>query len=47
MEIDDIVEEIGGDYAKFNFNDTVDYLYVGKGIDGFKPALNVVSSTNN
>ena len=42
-----IVEEIGGDYAKFNFNDTVDYLYVGKGIDGFKPALNVVSSTNN
>ena len=42
-----IVEEIGGDYAKFNFNDTVDYLYVGKGIDGFKPALNVVSSTSN
>ena len=40
-----IVDEIGGDYAKFNLNDAVDYLYVGKGIDGYTPALN--SSTIN
>ena len=42
-----IVDEIGADYAKFNFNDTVDYLYVGKGIDGFKPTVNNTSSVNN
>ena len=42
-----IVEEIGGDFAKFNFNDTIDYLYVGKGIDGYKPSLTTISSTNN
>lgn len=40
-----IVDEIGGDYAKFNLNDAVDYLYVGKGIDGYTPALD--SSTIN
>ena len=42
-----IVDEIGADYAKFNFNNSVDYLYVGKGIDGFKPAANNASSINN
>lgn len=42
-----IVDEIGADYAKFNFNNNVDYLYVGKGIDGFKPAVNNASSINN
>ena len=42
-----IVDEIGADFAKFNFNDNVDYLYVGKGIDGFKPTLNNLSSAKN
>jgi hypothetical protein len=41
-----IVDEIGGDYAKFNFNDNVDYLYVGKGIDGLNLAKSA-SNTNN
>ncbi len=42
-----IVDEIGGDFAKFNFNDTVDYLYVGKGIDGFRPTSTNVSNMDN
>lgn len=39
-----IVSEIGPDYAKFNFNEHEDFLYIGKGIDGYTPNLNV--STN-
>ena len=42
-----IVDEIGADYAKFNLNDTTDYLYVGKGIDGFKPIASNASNAND